>query len=268
MLDPREEIRLEKPHWGVSPCLQLHPEFSYGVQPLLPHVKEATLPPSCCYFGIGATLSHGTYHFKFVQKLKECVKWAHKKAESCQVKETQHHKPNYEKWSKAAALEVWDTVLVCVTAFKGCHKIQNWWENREYMVERWPYPYVPVYVVCPRDGEGHSQILHRNYLLPISSNLEHTKKVAPMEGVEHTSTSAPVPSVGNEPADTELSRMATLATTGNTSQGSLDQPAPLRHNTCTTWNQLPWRYCNFALLADTSLPSILDVWLVCEFVSI
>ena len=66
--------------------------------------------------------------------------------------------------SKAAALEFGDMVLVHVTTFKGCHKIQNQWK-REYVVERQPYPNVPVYVACPRDGEGHSQTLHRNYVI-------------------------------------------------------------------------------------------------------
>ena len=119
-------------------------------------------------------------------------------------------------------------------------------------------PNVPVYVVHPRDGEGCSWTLHRNYLLPISPNLEQTKKDAPVAGVEHTSTSAPVPSVGSEPTDAEPSRIGTLDTTGNTSQSSPHQPAPLRHGTHTTQNQLPWRYWNFALLTDTSLPGILD----------
>ena len=27
-------------------------------------------------------------------------------------------------------------------------------------------------MVCPRDGEGHSWTLPRNYLLPLSNNLE------------------------------------------------------------------------------------------------
>ena len=70
------------------------------------------------------------------------------------MKEVQCYKLNYDKRSKAAALEVGDIVLVCVTAFKGCHKIQNQWENREYVVERQPYPNVSVYVVCSKDGEG------------------------------------------------------------------------------------------------------------------
>ena len=89
-----------------------------------------------------------------------------------QAKEVQQHKCNYDKQGRAVALEVDDMVLVHVTTFKGWHKMQDWWENREYVVEKWPYPNVPVYVVCPRYGEGHSWTLHRNYLLPISPNLE------------------------------------------------------------------------------------------------
>ena len=100
-------------------------------------------------------------------------------------------------------------VLVHVTAHKGHHKIQDQWENREYVVEKWPYPNVPVYVVYPRDGEGCSQTLHRNYLLPISSNLEQNEKDAPMAGVEHTNTSTPALSLDSEPADAELSGMVT-----------------------------------------------------------
>ena len=84
------------------------------------------------------------------------MKWAHKKEETFQAKEAQCHKWNYNKRSKAVALEARDMVLVCVTAFKGHHKIQDQWENREYVVERWSYPNVQVYVVHSRDGEGCS----------------------------------------------------------------------------------------------------------------
>ena len=58
--------------------------------------------------------------------------------------------------------------------------------NREYVVEKWHYPNVPVYVVCPRDGKGCSWTLHRNYLLPINSNIGQDEKDAPMAGVEKT----------------------------------------------------------------------------------
>ena len=93
---------------------------------------------------------------KFIQKMRECTKWAQRKAEAFQAKEAQRHKQNYDKRGKAVALEVRDMVLVHVTTFKGHHKIQDRWENREYVVEKWPYPNVPVYVVCPRDGEGQA----------------------------------------------------------------------------------------------------------------
>ena len=91
---------------------------------------------------------------KFIQRIRECAKWACKKVKAFQAKEAQHHKTNYDMQSRAAALEVGDTVLVHVTAFKSHHKIQDRWENREYVVEKWPYPNVPVHVVCHRDREG------------------------------------------------------------------------------------------------------------------
>ena len=62
------------------------------------------------------------------------------------------------------------TALVFVTAFKDRLKIQCRRENREYVVEWQPYPNLPVYLVCPIDREGCT--LYRNYLLPISNNLE------------------------------------------------------------------------------------------------
>ena len=49
---------------------------------------------------------------KFVQKVREHVKWAHKKAQTFQAKEAQCHKQNYDKRSSAVALEVGDMVLV------------------------------------------------------------------------------------------------------------------------------------------------------------
>ena len=63
-------------------------------------------------------------------------------------------------------------VFVHVIAFKGRHKIQNRLEKREYVVEWQPYQNLPVYVVCPIDGEEHSHTLHQHFLLPTSHNLE------------------------------------------------------------------------------------------------
>ena len=58
-----------------------------------------------------------------------------------------------------------------------------------------PYPDLPVYVVCPRDGEGHSRTLHRNYLLPISSNMEQDETDG--SEVENNTSLTPAPSVSS-----------------------------------------------------------------------
>ena len=159
---------------------------------------------------------------KFVQKRREHTKWAQRKAEAFQAKEAQRHKWNYDKRGRAVSLEVRDMVLVHVTAFKGCHKIQDRWQNREYVVEKQPYPDVPVYVVHPRDGEGHSWTLHRNYLLPSNSNMEQGKMDKPMAGVGNTTSPTPAPPVDSVPADAGSSRMIPPSTVGSTPQGSPD----------------------------------------------
>ena len=119
--------------------------------------------------------------------------------------------------------------------------MQNRWENSEYVVEKQPYPNLPGYVVCPRDGEGHSQTLHRNYLLPISSNMGQDETNEPEGRVENDTTLTPVPSVGSS------------------TQSSPDQPAPVGCGIRTTRGQLPWRYRNFGLLTDTGPTDIWDV---------
>ena len=117
-------------------------------------------------------------------------------------------------------MDVGDTVLVCVTAFKGHHKMQDQWENREYVVEKWPYPNVPVYVVCPREGEGCSQTLHRNYLLPNSPNLEQGEMDKPVAGVGNNTSPTPAPPVSDAPVGAEPSGTVTPSTTGSTLESS------------------------------------------------
>ena len=238
--------------------IRMYLKLSYGVQPLLSHVQKTTPPPNRCYIWHNTSKHYSTKSTKFIQKIRECAKWAHKKADAFQAKEAQHHKKNYDKYSRAAALEVGDTVLVQVTAFKGCHKIQDRWDNREYVVEKQPYPNIPVYLVHPRDGKGYSWTLHRNYLLPINSNIGQDEKDTPVAGVENNNTSTPVSSVDSEPADAGPSGMVTPSAAGSTPQGSPDKPAPLICGTWNSQNQLPQRYQNFGLLAATSPSSIWD----------
>ena len=88
----------------------------YGRKPHLP--VDATLG-----LALHSVMTPTTSNF--VQKLREHVQWAHKKAESFQAKEAWFHKLNYDKHSRTAALEVGDPVLVCVTAFIGHYQIQD-----------------------------------------------------------------------------------------------------------------------------------------------
>ena len=131
-------------------------------------------------------------------------------------------------------------VLVHVTSFKCRHKMQDRWENREYVVEKQPYPNLPVYVVHPRDEEGCSQTLHRNYLLPISSNMEQDETDGSEDRVKNNTSPTLVPSVSSS------------------TQSSPDQHAPIRCSVQTTRGQLPCRYRNFGLSTGTRLTSMWD----------
>ena len=177
---------------------------------------------------------------KFVQKLREQTKWAHERVEAFQAKEAKRHKQTYDKKGRAAALEVGDMVLVYVTAFKGQHKIQDRWENREYVVEKQPYPDLPVYVVCPRDGKGTAEPCIETICYPLILIWSRDETDGSEDRVQNNTSLTLVPSVN-----------------GST-QSSPDQPAPVRCSIQTTRNQLPWRYQKFGLLADTGPTSIWD----------
>ena len=118
--------------------------------------------------------------------------------------------------------------------------MQDRWENREYVVEKQPSPNLPVYVVYPRDREGHGQTLHRNYLLPINSNMGQDEADGSEERVENITSLTPAPSANSS------------------TQNSPDQPATVRCGVQTTRNHLPWRYRNFGLLTDARPTGIWD----------
>ena len=82
--------------------------FMYGRQPHLPIDVTLGLAPKA------VTVPTST---KYVQKLREHVRWTHRKADQFQQKEVQHHKQNYDRHSRAVALREGDTVLVHATAF-------------------------------------------------------------------------------------------------------------------------------------------------------
>ena len=76
----------------------------------------------------------------------------------------------YNLRCKGATLSVGDLVLVKQTAWKGRHKIQDKWEDREYQVLDQPTPGIPVYTVKCLTG-GQTKVLHRNLLLLLQGRL-------------------------------------------------------------------------------------------------
>ena len=127
----------------------------FGRQPRLPIDYEMGLPIDV----LGDTCSKTRY----VQKLKQRLDFAYKRAGEISQKQAQKYKLSYDKKVKGSQLQVDDLVLVKRVAWKGRHKIQNKWE---YVVVAQPNKNVPVYRVKPI-GEGKERVLHRNLLLPL-----------------------------------------------------------------------------------------------------
>ena len=140
---PTANVRGLTPLWSI--CLEHYPrKRSWSGRTMLEHWFMATIAPeiqqqvsaptiSCwkttslsswCDTWFGTTYHHGAKHFKIVHKMRQCMKWAQRKAKAFQAKEAQRHKQNDNRRSKAVAFEVGDTVLVHVTAFKGHHKFR------------------------------------------------------------------------------------------------------------------------------------------------
>ena len=127
----------------------------FGRQPRLPIDYEMGLPIDV----LGDTCSKTRY----VQKLKQRLNFAYKRAKEISQKQAQKYKLSYDKTVKGSQLQIDDLVLVKRVAWKGRHKIQNKWEPDEYVVVAQPNKNIPVYKVKPI-GEGK---VHRNLLLPL-----------------------------------------------------------------------------------------------------
>jgi hypothetical protein len=108
---------------------------------------------------------------KYVQKLRERMKWAFAKAKHVSDCSGQRSKKKYDQKVRGQKLQVGDVVLVRVNAFRGRHKLQDRWEQDEYIIIGQPHVDMPVYQVRPIVG-GKLRTLHRNYLLLLRSTDE------------------------------------------------------------------------------------------------
>ena len=88
-------------------------------------------------------------------------------------KESDRQKVLFDRKSKDLRLEPGDIVLVRKTTWQARHKIQNKWEDDDYVVISQQNPEIPVYWVR-NVVSGQEKTLHRNLLLPLGFNFHAT----------------------------------------------------------------------------------------------
>ena len=148
----------------------------FGRQPRLPIDFEMGLSID--------VLGNNCSKTRYVQKLKQRLNFAYKKAKEMSQKQAVKYKTSYDKKIKGTQLRMNDIVLVKRVAWKGRHKIQNKWEPIEYVVIEQPNLKVPVYKVKSLE-DNKIRVLHRNMLLPLGI------KFIPEDESEHDSEEEP-----------------------------------------------------------------------------
>ena len=201
---------------GFSPYFLL-----FGREPRLPVDVE---------FGLQRGGQKGSpWESIYIFQLKKRLQFAYRKATCMAQKQQARHRGLYNLRCRGATLSVGDLVLVKQTAWKGRHKIQDRWEDREYQVVDQPTPGIPVYTVKSLAG-GQTKVLHRNLLLPLQGRLRQEGKTVG-EGVTDSEeeeeekavtpcvtrapkggpTNTPKPQDDLTPVEAEASRMAVLS---------------------------------------------------------
>ena len=112
--------------------------------------------------------------FQFVNKLNERLHEAYAKAETLAQQEANRQKKLYDRRSRDVTLFPGDLVLVRIVKWTERHKIQDKWEQEEYVVVSQPDPFLPVYKVRPVSG-GNVRTLNRNLLLPLGLQMKSTE---------------------------------------------------------------------------------------------
>ena len=116
--------------------------------------------------GEGVTFSTS----KYVDWLQRRLAHAYEKAKIFADKESDRQKALFDRKSKDLRLEPGDLCLVRKTAWKFRHKIQNRWQDDDYVIISQPNFDIPVFVVRNTKTD-QEKTLHRNLLLPLGYKL-------------------------------------------------------------------------------------------------
>ena len=110
---------------------------------------------------------------KFIDRLHKRLGHAYRKARTFAGKESDRQKVLFDRKSKDLRLEPGDIVLVRKTAWQARHKIQNKWEEDDYVVISQQNVDIPVCRVR-NVVSGQEKTLHRNLLLPLGFKFHAT----------------------------------------------------------------------------------------------
>ena len=122
-------------------------------------------------FGIHRTREGVTFSTsKYVDWLQRHLAHAYEKAKTFADKESDRQKALFDRKSKDLRLEPGDLCLVRKTAWKSRRKIQNRWEDDDYVIISQPNCDIPVFVVRNTKTD-QEKTLHRNLLLPLGYKL-------------------------------------------------------------------------------------------------
>ena len=116
--------------------------------------------------GEGVTFSTS----KYVDWLQRHLAHAYEKAKTFADKESDRQKALFDRKSKDLRLEPGYLCLVRKTAWKSRHKIQNRWEDDDYVIISQPNCDIPVFAVRNTKTD-QEKTLHRNLLLPLGYKL-------------------------------------------------------------------------------------------------
>ena len=121
---------------------------------------------------------------RYIKKLERRIAYAHKRADEVAAKEAKKQKARYDRRCRGMQLHTGDIVLVKVVAWTERHKIQDRWEEGEYVIIDQPNPDIPVYTVKPVDADLPVRTLHRNLLLPLGVQMK--ENTTPTDSLENT----------------------------------------------------------------------------------
>ena len=109
---------------------------------------------------------------RYLSKLQRRLAYAYKQAEKFAKKNCNKQKELYDRKCKGARLLPGDVVLVKKMGWKERHKIQDKWEEDEYIILEALGETNTVYKIKPVDKDSPVRVVHRNLLLPVGVNID------------------------------------------------------------------------------------------------